>query len=556
MLAWALIIAGAIASFEPLLASGPASGLLVSEQNVPVSDPRFPELPPILADNDAIFHAALVGRNAWTLAHRPTELFRAEHCAPFDRSLALSHSMFTMSLLGLPFEAAGNPVLTYNAALVLMTLIAAAAMLALVRAWTGSVVAAIVASTLYAFHYWRLAVIHQPNNYDTAWLVLALHLYMRVVRGAGWPTALALGGSVVLQAGASFYALIGSLLVAGPPALWALLRFSPSRRAYAQLGVAGLIAASGVLALYAPYLDVRTQAGGLDRDLQVFAHVREFLPGELYFPGLLVLVLAAAGLALPGSTEEPRWPLAGRRAAAALAAGALLAAAVALGPNLGGVDLYRVAKAVLPGLEAVRVPSTLSSSCLPALCIVAGLGAARLLLRLPVSLSPMVRRAAAALLIAAAVGSTWADPFGTARDGYRVIRPPVDPDVLALFDELAVRAPEGAVIELPLDDGDLARLRFSPGRMLLAAYHHRRTSACYAGFLPPGYDELAQVIRRLPEAEALAAVRLRGFGAILVHGPPDSELVRTFESAVGAGTPGLRGAFVRGAGAGYEVLPE
>ena len=56
-----------------------------------------------------------------------------------------------------------------------------------------------------------------------------------------------------------------------------------------------------------------------------------------------------------------------------------------------------------------------------------------------------------------------------------------------------------------------------PRRILLSAYHHRRTSACLASYRPPREAELAAIAQRLPRDEALRDLTALGFTTVLVH---------------------------------------
>jgi hypothetical protein len=57
----------------------------------------------------------------------------------------------------------------------------------------------------------------------------------------------------------------------------------------------------------------------------------------------------------------------------------------------------------------------------------------------------------------------------------------------------------------------------SPPRILLSAYHHRRTSACYGSFFPPGRADLRLDALALPAPAAIARICALGFTTALVH---------------------------------------
>ncbi len=95
---------------------------------------------------DHRFTVWLVARNAYTLLNRPHSLFDAEPCHPAENALALGEPAIALSLLGTPaWLLTGDPVTTYNAVMLAFLLIAPFAMFLLVRDWTGSAAAGIVA---------------------------------------------------------------------------------------------------------------------------------------------------------------------------------------------------------------------------------------------------------------------------------------------------------------------------------------------------------------------------------------------------------------------------
>ena len=142
---------------------------------------------------DVSLETWLVARNAHTLVHHPHRLFDTEHCAPWEKTMTLGIPMITMGVVAIPASVAtGDPILTYNVALVALTLIAAVAMFLLVTDWTGLPAAGIAAGLLYAFHPIRMEPIHHPSVWDTSWTVLALFFAHRLFAHGRWRDALGL----------------------------------------------------------------------------------------------------------------------------------------------------------------------------------------------------------------------------------------------------------------------------------------------------------------------------------------------------------------------------
>jgi hypothetical protein len=67
--------------------------------------------------------------------------------------------------------------------------------------------------------------------------------------------------------------------------------------------------------------------------------------------------------------------------------------------------------------------------------------------------------------------------------------------------------------------------------VLLSTYHHRRTSGCYNSVLPPETRELPDLANALPDPEALAALRERGFTTVVVHHARAAAFVERLDAA-------------------------
>jgi hypothetical protein len=85
------------------------------------------------------------------------------------------------------------------------------------------------------------------------------------------------------------------------------------------------------------------------------------------------------------------------------------------------------------------------------------------------------------------------------------------------FETLEEKGSRGPLFEVPSFDHRLQTAADMPRRILLSAYHHRRTSACFASYRPPREAELAAIEERLPQDEALRELAALGFTTLLVH---------------------------------------
>ncbi len=326
---------------------------------------------------DVTFEAWLVARNARTLAREPWRLFDTEHCAPGENTLTLGVPMITMGLLGVPALIGGDPILSYNFAILAVLGVAAVAMYLLVTEWTGIPLAGIAAALLFAFHPVRIDRILYPAEWDASWTVLALFFSRRLFAHGRWRDAAGLALAGGLQIAASFYPTLAAAFLAVPFAVWLVAAYGfrnarPMQLAFVSFGVA--LAAAIVLG---PYQAASGAAPGhFERSYQFYAPWQMYLPGTWFFPGWLELGLVLAGLALPRRLGLAA--LAGRDPRFALAGGALLVAVIAAGrlgdsilaPVAGGfagVIPYEILARVLPGLDTVRAVERASpracSSC-------------------------------------------------------------------------------------------------------------------------------------------------------------------------------------------------
>lgn len=555
--------AGALAAFllaalwlsRPVWQEGPAEIVLVN--SVASTGEELRGFWKTTSEADTTFVAWLVGRNARVLLGRPWRLFDAEHCAPTANSLALSEPLVTLGLLATPaWLLSGDPIVTYNAALLTMRVVMALALYALLVGWTRSPPAGIAAGLLYAFHpIWTRDVTH-AFIYDTGWTALALLFAQRLFARGRWRDALALAACVALQMGTSLYPMLAAVCLALPFAVWLLVHYGFGHVRAAQLAVVGGLVLIAAVLIYGPFLELRDSAQTLRAKAQFEAVWGSFLPGGLRFPGWMLLSLAAAALALgrrrclPGLEGDPRW---------VLLLGGLLVALAATGPSqpaLGPVslpNLYGLLSAVLPGLDAVRAVGRVSSGVHLALCILAGLGAAALLGLAPAG---RARGAAAAALIALA----WLSSLGPglpglpARAAYRTLAVRPSAETLAFFAELERRGNTGPLAEFPVAGQGRATVKSEAERILASAWHRRRTTACYGSFRPPAQRQVRALLSEVPAPEALRGLHALGLDTLVLHGPAPL-LRRRLQQASGGPDAVLRRLGERGELSAWLVQP-
>ncbi|MGH0032543.1 MAG: hypothetical protein ACQGVC_22355, partial [Myxococcota bacterium] len=498
VLAALLFAAATAAFFAPVLRAGPARAAALE----PVA--RFWAAWHVA---DAEFQAFLVARNARTLATRPHRLFDTEHCAPAEDTLAYGIPMVTLGALGIPAALLSDePVLVYNAAIVLLNVLSAFAMYLLVARWTGVVGAGVVAGLLFGFQPLRLGNVAHPSVWDISWTVFALFFAERLFRLGRWRDAVGTAVAIALQVGASFYPLTAAVFLAPPLLVWLFARHRLRHVRPAQLAFVAGVALLAAAVVLLPYLGAETDAGALARSEFYYLEWGEFFsPASIWFPGWTVLALAACAFAgrrgLPGADGDPRL---------ALCVGALLVLLVAAGPNTPWLpDLHRALSAVLPGLDAVRAIGRLATGGLLALTVLAGLGAGVLIRRA----GERGRVVAVALALVAAFDVMRLPALGLERlYTWDVVEIRPDAAAVAFFEALEARGNRGALLELPD-----APFEQAPKDILLAAFHRRRTSSCFGSYTPAGRDELARLAAELPADAAVDALTAQGFTTLIVH---------------------------------------
>lgn len=494
---------------------------------------------------DLRFVIWLVARNAFTLLHAPWRIFQAEPCHPAADALALGEPGLTLGLLGTPaWLLFRDPLIAFHCVQLASVWIGAFAMYLLVGAWTGRPAAGLTAGLLFGFHPLKTTDVIHPYVPDIAWTVLALYFAERLFAKGRWRDAAGLAACVLLQLGGSLYPLAGAAVLALPCLAWLLLRHGlRGLRAGPLLLAVGLpLLAAAVL--FAPFLALHGE-GVLRHRIHLYMPWADLLPGGPLFPGWLFLALAALGCALPvrDGRPDPRW---------ALLAGWILATLLASGGNTGdafaalasGKELppllpnpYAALAGLIPGLDVVRAPRNLYVASHLALAVLAGLGAAALLRRVPVRFA-----GATALALVAAAGLEVLGPRlpGLApRPPFVLLRVAPDAERLALFERLAELGNRGPVFHAPFNP---ANLRMQSENVLLSAYHHRRTNACYGSFRPAETEAMQQLGAELPGPDGVRGLAELGFTTVVLRAGPEPLLEATrarFERAAAAGGPAL-----------------
>jgi hypothetical protein len=234
--------------------------------------------------------------------------------------------------------------------------------------------------------------------------------------------------------------------------------------------------------------------------------------GHLW-PGAIAIALGVAGI----------WTARRRSITWMYGAALLLSALLALGTN---APVYRLALLVVPPLRGLRAPARFGMVFAMAVAVLAGLGAAWLLSRLPRS---RWRHLAGAAVLAGVVAE-YASDVGPLHAW--VQRVPIYARWLA-------QQPAGAVVDLPIARADRLPQHEAEWSFYGRSHHHPMVNG-YSGYYPKPYIELLGEMVAFPRGRSVEALRERDVRYIVLHETHyDAADFLEFESRV-RGTPGLR----------------
>jgi hypothetical protein len=451
---------------------------------------------------DPLFSIWRVGWVSHQLQGDPRPLFDANIFYPEHLSLTFSDSMLLPSVTIAPLLAAGvHPVVAYNVLFISGFLASGLATYVLVARLTRSLPAAFIAALLFGFYPYRFEHYSHLELQMTEWMplaLLALHFFCTTLR-----VRYALAAALCMAANlySSMYYGVFFVLYAIPvTGVLLLLARPPLRRLWPPVVAAGVLAAALAVPLARPYLAAQATKG--ERDIPavtyysaepsdyVQAHARSALYGErlashhperALFPGVMALLLAALGLALPlGSTRL------------AYAVGLLIAFDASLGfHGLTYPYLYEY----LSPIRGMRVAARFSVLVGLTLAVLAGFGAKRIFDRCATAGR---RRIVFAALVVAIGIDLW--PAITLEHVWD--RPP------AIYAALP-RSSGTVLAEFPMHF-HLADATDDVPFMYFSLWHWVAMVNGYSGFTPPSYEKLVARLEPFPAADAIDALEERG----------------------------------------------
>ncbi len=451
-------------------------------------------------------------------------VFQGNAFFPAPDSAAFSDSLlgyFPFALLG---EGLGAAVVRYNLVFLFTYALAFAAAALLARELGCRPAAAAVAGAAFAWAPWRMTHNGHLNVLSTGGVALTVFLLISGYRrGRPWQVV---GG----WAAAAWQISIGFALgiwfayaLAGLATLCAVIWLRRGRPVLPRPLVTATAAGGGLFLLVTalmvrPYLRILSSDAGVERrreEVEFFspplrsllaasgesrvwgeatAFVRDTLPWspeQTLFPGLLVVVLAVAGLRWRGATR-------GLRIGLFVGGGALVLLSLGFG-LLGGV-LYAPLYEFAPGWSGLRTPGRLAFLWSLCLALLAGFGAQRVTegIRAAAGRRPGAPQAAlgAGLLLAALVAYE-----GSPR--LPIVAVPAPPAALAGL--------SGPRVHLPSDSiNDTAYMLWSTDGFPQIA----NGSASYT---PPQLNELRAATTGFPDPGSVAVLRDFGFRTVVAH---------------------------------------
>jgi hypothetical protein len=462
---------------------------------------------------DAVLNEWAVAWVGHTLGTHPLRLYDANIFHPERRTLAYSEHLVAQGAMVAPVVwLGGSAVLAYNLALMAGFAFTGWAFCLLVRRWTGSWAAAVVAGSAAAFNSHALMRLPHLQTQHLEFFALALYAVDRVLTDRRWRDAALLGVAHALQGYAGIYVFVFTS--------WGLA-FAALARCREWLGRRNLLAftliVSGVLIaalLLAPslyqYALVNSEMGFVrtldDARAYAAAWTDYLLSGsrlhwELWsqrfaganaanFPGVTVSLLALLTVATGAAWRDGR-----ARMAFAIVIGCAL---LSMGPSIPGYEtLFRI----VPLLRAVRVVAHFGQIVLLGMAILAGFGVAWLAARYAAARGwPLV---VVLLTVAVNVEAVRAPFPYTPFEG-----------IPSIYEFLA-RERHAIVAELPLYP---RRMFFGNAKYMLASTRHWHPILNgYSGFIPPSYQRAYDELQGFPDGRSLAALRGLGVSHVVVH---------------------------------------
>ena len=503
------------------------------------------------AHQDTLFNLWRLSWIAESLTTQPSRLFDPPIFHPATRVLAFSDAVLLQGLLATPLLAAGAPILPVgNAMLLLGPWLSALATYLLVRdllsgraaaGLAGSVSRdsglgtrdlegdstaggtrrlpsgagicwpALIAGTVFALLPYRVEHLMHLELQWSQWMPLACWALHRTVQWGRVRDGVLMAVFVLAQFLSCIYYgifLVMTLALVAPLLLLARERASLAGIARA-LVVGAVICGPPLLAYAAPYRTNQQELGNRSaHDIQRWSatpgsFVSAPADNRLYgwtapnggpegrlWSGVLAALLCAIGL----------WST--RRVAATWMYGAMLVVTVlfALGSN---TPVYRLALVLVPPLRGLRAPARFGMMVALALSVLAGIGAAWVIGRMP---RGWRQHAVGAAMLAVVVGEYASN--------VRSLHPWVQR--VPVYAAWLRAQPPGVVVDLPIARANTLP-HFEGEWAFYGRTHEHPMANGYSGYFPRRYIDLLGAMIAFPRGDSLTALRQHDVRYIVVH---------------------------------------
>lgn len=469
-------------------------------------------------NSDAVLNEWAVAWVAHQLPRDPVHLFDANIFYPEPNTLAFSEHLFVQAVMGAPLLWAGVPTLLVHNLLILAGFTLTGWVMTLVmRRWTGSWSAGILAGMVLAFNSHSLTRIAHLQAVHVEFLPLALLALDRLLRYPNIANALKLAAAFVLQSLTSNYLLVFMTFgMAGAGLVRVKEWLGKGRsRTLGLVVLAGLVAVVLLTPFLLPYVQAqRTQ--GLTRSLEETSryaaswqdylsavgkvHYRTWSAplwrgeGVPLFPGAV-----AALLALVACASGDAWR---HRVARMWLAVAIVGFLLSFGTALPG---YSVLYHAVPLLQGIRASVRFGFLVIAGVAALAGFGLARLQTRY-VSRPGLVKAFTGAALVLV-TAETLRIPVGY-REPHRTP---------AAYEMLRSEA-NAVLVELPMPEP--RNFHENGPFMLHATVHWQPMLNGYSGFLPRSYVTHYERLKSFPDEDSIAYLREIGVTHVVVHADP------------------------------------
>ena len=490
-------------------------------------------------NDDSVFFTWVVNWGLHALRTAPLTLFDANIAFPYRNAFAFSEHMMATSILSVPVALVSrNPILIYNAVVLLTFVISGWGMYVLGARLTGSWWAGIVVGFVFAFSAYRYAHLIHVQLLGTHWMPFVFLFFPAALKSGRWRDCLRAAifwGLLTLSSW--YYGLFAPIVLCLFLTGYLLLRVTAvSWQTLIKLSLAFVLVALVVFPFVIPYFQVQKDLGfsrtvdeaiSGSADLQDYLKVPEsnWLWGgilgsnqveHILFPGLTVLGLAIIGLwssmanrkFLADSNLRFVWLF------GLLGMGSLV---LSLGPYLkvfghrSNIPLpYLLLHKFVPGYGAIRAPSRFGVFVFFSLSILAGYGIRHLLF---LAENRSARSAVTGALIAVLLVVEHAVfPLDVS------LELPTGDKIPAVYKWIDENTPSDAVLFEIGFDSDWNEWKSQTTRyMYYSIYHWRPLVNGYSGFTPSFTSNVAKESRIFPTTRLLSVLRDIETDYIVIH---------------------------------------